>query len=224
MGHLAQAIRREQMRNLAALCFVLFWLPTAALAQVIALAPNQSANVRFDSVRLLEQGTPPANFPGVAAHGEFLLDATGTRLTIRMENVSTATANAVLYALDLGLPLRLVRQEKLEATFSEFPEGATWLGPTDAAAPTAGLGFSTFAARPAMLQRLDDFLTTTTNLPAGFLRPGQRGTITLSLTYLTGTREPVLRIEPRLYFLAPDPRTPQTNRVPLVINGTAQPK
>lgn len=209
------------MKRLSAFLLVWLCLTGAVCAQGLQLTPNQPVTVRFDSVKLIEKGTPAANFPGVAAQGEFLLDATGTVLTIRLQNVSTTAANAALYAIDLGLPQRLVNRNKLTATFGEFPEGETWLGPTDNAAPTAGLGFCTFAARAAALRRFDDFLATSTTLTPGFLPTGQRGTITLKLTYLAGGQEATLRVEPRLYFLAPDTKTPQTKRVQLIVSSAA---
>jgi hypothetical protein len=205
------------MKRFSALLIVWLCLSAGAVAQVLQLTPEQPVTVRFDNVRLLEKGTPPASFPGVAAQAEFLLNATGTILTIKLQNISAASAQAVLYALDLGLPLRLVNRNKLEAQFREFPAGVSWIGPTDNAAPTAGLGFCTFAARAAALQRFDDFLSTTTTLPASFLQTDQRGLISLKLTYSPGGREPVFTIEPRLYFLAPDTKTPQTKRVRLVV-------
>lgn len=210
------------MRRITLLGVMTLWLCGVASAQGFQLSPNQPVTVRFESVKLIEKGTPAANFPGVAAQGEFLLDATGTVLTVRLQNVSTATANATLYALDLGLPQRLVSRNKLEATFSEFPENANWLGPTDNPAPTGGLGFCVFAARAAALQRFEDFLVSSASLPPGFLMANQRGTVTLKLIYLTGGQEATLRVEPRLYFLAPDTKAPQTKRVQLVVSSAAR--
>ena len=205
---------------------VLLWLclPVAAWAQKIQLNPNQPVTLRFDNVRLIQPGTPATNVSGLAAQAEFLLDTASTTLTIRLQNLSTASANAVLYGLDLGLPQRLLNRNKLEASFREFPVGGTWLGPTDNAAPTAGLGFSVFAARAAVLQRFEDFLATETALPAGFLPFNQGGTITLRISYSPSGREPVFNIEPRLYFLAPAPSEPLKRRVPLVVGLTPSAK
>lgn len=212
------------MKQLFAVWMVWLCLPLAVWAQKIQLTPSQPVTLRFDNVRLIEKGTPAATFPGVAAQAEFLLDSTSSVLTIRLQNVSTAAANAVLYGLDLGLPQRLLNRNQLEARFTEFPADGSWIGPTDNAAPTAGLGYSTFAARAAVLRRFDEFLTTDMALPAGFLQSNQPGTITLRISYSPSGREPVFNIEPRLYFLAPAPSEPLKRRVPLVVGLTQSPK
>ena len=208
------------MRLRLALLLAAFWLTTTAAAQVITLNTGQSANVRFDNVHLLEKGIPPAAFQNISAQASFALDATGTVLTITLQNTA-AQANAVLYALDIGLPNKLVNQIRLDATFSGFPEGGEWLGPVDSAAPTAGTGYCTFAARQALFRRLDESLDASRTLPAGFLRAGQRGTITIKLLSNTLSRELPLRLEPRFYFLAPDAKVPQTRRMALVVSGVA---
>lgn len=210
------------MKHKTTLLFALLWLAVTAQAQVIPLNSGQSETIRFDHVRLLEKGTPPAAFQNISAQGSFALDATGAILTITLQNTAAAQANAVLYALDLGLPHKLVNQIRMEASFSDYPEEAEWLGPTDSQAPTAGTGFSTFAARQAVFRRLEEALNATTNLPAGFLRAGQGGRITLKLFFNPTARDLPLRIEPRLYFLAPDPNAPQARRIPLTVTGAAR--
>lgn len=209
------------MKLRLALLFTVCWLTTTATAQVVTLNTGQSANLRFDNVRLLEKGTPPANLPNINAQASFTLDQMGATLTINLENTAAAAANAVLYALDLGLPLKLVNQIRLEATFSGFPEGGEWLGPVDSAAPTAGTGYCTFASRQALFHRLDESLDASHTLPAGFLRAGQRGTITVKLLSNTLSRELPLRLEPRFYFLAPDANAPQTRRAAMVVSSAA---
>ena len=210
------------MKYKTTLLLALFWLAVTAQAQVIPLNTGQSETIRFDNVRLLEKGTPPAAFQNISAQASFALDATGTTLTITLQNTAATQANAALYALDLGLPNKLVNQIRLEASFSEFPDEAEWLGPVDSAAPTAGTGFTTFAARPALFRRLQESLDAKTTLSADFLRAGQSGRITLRLLSSSSARELPLRIEPRLYFLAPDPNAPQIRRVPLVVTGAAR--
>lgn len=213
------------MKHKSAILPALLWLSamaTAAHAQVIPLSPNRSVTVRFDQVRRLEKGTPPAVFQAVSGQAEFALDETGTVLTIRLQNTSLPAAGVALYALDIGLPHRLVNQTRMEASFSEFPAGGTWLGPTDKTAPTAAAGFSTFAARPVVLGRMEEFLAAGTSLGAGFLQAGQRGVITLKMTFAPTVKESPLRIEPRLYFLAPDPTAAMTKRVRLVVTGAAR--
>lgn len=218
------------MKPKSIVLFALLWLSavTVAHAQVIPLPPKGSVTVRFDQVRRLEKGTPPALFHNVSGQAEFTLDETGTVLTIRLQNTSLPAAGAALYALDIGLLHKLVNQTRMEAAFSEFPAGGTWLGPTDKAAPTAADGFSTFAARAVVLGRMEEFLAAGASLGGGFLQAGQGGVITLRLTFSPTARESLqrpetpLRLEPRLYFLAPDPAAATTSRVRLVVTGAAR--
>ncbi len=212
------------MKHKPAIFLALLWLTITARAQVIPVQAGQTETIRFDHVRLLEKGTPPAAFQNISAQASFALDAAGTTLTITLQNTAAAQANAVLYALDIGLPLKLVNQIRMEATFSEFPAGSEWLGPVDSAAPTAGTGVSTFAARPAVFRRLEESLDANNKLSTDFLRAGQSGRITLTLFFNPTARDLPLRIEPRLYFLAPDPKAPQTRRIPLAVTGAARVK
>lgn len=210
------------MKHKIALLTALLWLAVTAQAQVIPINSGQSETIRFDHVRLLEKGAPSGAFQNISAQASFVLDATGTTLTITLQNTAAAQANAVLYALDLGLPNKLVNQIRLEASFSEFPDGAEWLGPVDSATPTAGTGFTTFAARPALFRRLEESFDAKINLPPDFLRTGQSGRITLKLLSSSILRDVPLRIEPRLYFFAPDPNAPQIRRIPLTVTGAAR--
>lgn len=213
------------MQHKSVILFILLWLAAAASAahaQVIPLAPSRPVTVQLNNVRLLERGTPPAGLQNVSAQAEFALDETGSELTIKLQNTSSPLAGAALYALDLGLPLTLVNQTRMTATFSGFPAGGAWLGPTDNVAPTAATGFITFAARAMVLGRPEELLATTTSLAAGFLQPGQRGTIILRLAIPPAGKDPALNIEPRFYFLAPDPRTPLTKRARLVVTGATR--
>jgi hypothetical protein len=210
------------MKYAITLLFTFLWLTVTSQAQVIPLSSGQAETIRFDHVRLLEKGTPPAAFQNVSAQASFALDATGTTLTITLQNTAALQSNAVLYALDLGLPNKLVNQIRLEASFSEFPDGAEWLGPVDSATPTAGTGFTTFAARPVLSRRLEESLDAQNNLSTDFLRVGQSGRITLRLLSNSVSRDVPLRLEPRLYFLAPDPNAPQLKRLPLVVTGAAR--
>lgn len=208
------------MKHIMASLVALFCLLASAHAQVVTLNTGQSASVRFDVVRVLEKGTPLANLPNINAQASFTLDHAGTTLTINLENTGTAAA-AVLYAFDLGLSPKLMNQIRVEATFNGFPDGGEWLGPVDSAAPTAGTGYCTFASQPALFRRLEESLDASRNLPAGFLRAGQRGTITVKLLSSVAARELPLRFEPRFYFLAPAANAPQTRRMPLVVSGAA---
>jgi hypothetical protein len=219
---LALRVSEAFMKSITTLLFALLWLNVTVQAQVIPLNSGQAETIRFDHVRLLEKGTPPAAFQNVSAQASFALDATGTTLTITLQNTAAVQANAVLYALDLGLPNKLVNQIRLEVSFSEFPDGAEWLGPVDSATPTAGTGFTTFAARPALFRRLEESFDAKTDLSTDFLRAGQSGRITLKLLSNSVARDLPLRIEPRLYFLAPDPNAPQIKRIPLVVTGAAR--
>ena len=210
------------MKHKTALLFALLWLTLTAHAQIIPLQPSQSQTIRLDNTRLLEKGTPPAAFQNISAQASFALDETGTTLTITLQNTTAANANAVLYALDLGLPVKLVNRVRLEAAFSNFPDGSEWLGPIDTAAPTAGTGVNTFVARPAAFHRLTELLDASTSLSADFLRAGQSGRITLRLLFTPQAGDLPLRLEPRVYFLAPDPKAPQSARVPLLVTGAAR--
>src|SRR5215470_12110260 len=99
---------------------LLLWLAVAgaAVAGEIPLRASESVTVMFDSVQLLEKGTPPVSASGIGAQATFTLDATGTLLTVTLQNISQPVANAVLYAFDLGLPPQLVNQASFEGTFN----------------------------------------------------------------------------------------------------------
>lgn len=213
------------MKHKTITLLVLLWLLSIAKsvpAQAIALTPNQPVAVQFNTPRLLERGTPLAVMQNVTAQAEFSLDTTGSLVTIKLQNTSTLASGATLYALDLGLPFSLINQTRMRAAFSEFPDGGAWLGPTDDIGPTAATGVIIFAARAAVLGRVEDLLPTATSLPRGFLQAGQRGVITLELFFPANAKVPALSIEPRFYFLAPDARTGSTKRVQLVVNGAAR--
>jgi hypothetical protein len=68
------------------------------------------------------------------------------------------------------------------------------------------------------LKRIDDFLSTQTPLPAGFLQPGQQGKITVTIELSAAARGP-LRFTPAVYFLIPDPQAPLEKRLKLVAAG-----
>jgi hypothetical protein len=196
----------------ASLCLLL--ATPATQAGVIVLKPGSSVMVSFDDIRLHEKGTPPIVLSGVGALANLSLDESGTILTVTLQNVSLLNTGAALYALDLDLPKKLVNQTHVTATFSNFPGETNWLGPTDQAA----LGSFVFAARAAVLKRLDDFLSMQTQLPAGFLQPGQQGKITITIQLPPDARGP-LRLTPALYFLIPNPQSSQGTRLSLVVAG-----
>ena len=201
------------MKFIYVILCVSLWLLLAATttrAGVIVLQPGSSVTVSFDDIRLHERGTPPITLRGVGALAILALDESGTILTVTLQNVSLINTGAALYGIELDLPKKLVNETRMTATFSGFP-GAGWLGPTDQAA----LGSFVFAAREVVLKRMDDFLSTQTPLPTGFLQSGQQGKITITLKLSPEARGP-LRLTPALYLLIPHPQSPLEKRLSLV--------
>lgn len=195
--------------------FCLMFVATVTPANVIVLKPGASVTISFDDLRRREKGTPPLALLGIGATATLSLDEGGTVLTITLKNASLINRGAALYALDLALPHKLVNETRISASFSGFTGGANWVGPLD----KAELGSFVFAARESVLRRLDDFLSTQTALPAGFLQAGQQGQITITLALPPPARGP-LRLNPVAYFLLPDPQAPLEKRLALVaING-----
>jgi hypothetical protein len=206
--------------KLSVLISLLFLLGAAASIHAqILLRPGDSVTVSFDQPRLLERGKPPALLRGISAQATFALDETGARLTATLQNRSLAASAAALYALDFGLSLKVVNRTKMSASFSGFPEGASWAGPVDTGSTTAGTGYSTFAARDAILGSPGDFLNPRTLLPSGFLSSGQSRSITLEFEFQPDTKESPLRIAPTVFFLAPNPDAPQEKRLRLSAFG-----
>lgn len=192
--------------------FCCLWLAaTVTRAGVIVLNPGSSVTVGFDDLRVREKGLAPIALPGVGALVTLSLDASGKVLTITLKNISLLNSSAALYALELDLPNKLVNQTRMTASFSGFPGAAKWLGPVDKAA----LGSFVFAARESVLQQLDDFLDTQTLLPAGFLRAGQQGQISVTIALSPEASGP-LRLTPAVYFLIPHPQAPLEKRLALV--------
>jgi hypothetical protein len=191
----------------------------AIQAGVIPLKPGSSVIVNHETARIHAKGTQPTTVPNATAQTSYALDSTGTILTITVKNTSPSDSRAALYALDLALPVKLVNRTRMEASFSDFPPGATWYGPTDRSDPTAATGYCSFVAREAALGDIDDYLSAATTLPAGFLLPGQSGKITLTLALDEKTKGAPLRIAPIAYFVTPDPTAPQQKRVPDAITG-----
>lgn len=197
------------------LCVSLWLLLTTTTTQAgtIVLRPGSSVTVSFDDIRLRERGTRPIVLVGVGALATLALDESGTILTVTLQNVSLTNSGAVLYALDLDLPKKLINETRLNAVFSNFTR-ESWLGPTDQAA----LGSCVFAARDAVLKRMDDFLSTQTPLPPGFLQSGQQGKITITIELSPNARGP-LRLNPALHLLIPDPQSPLEKRIRLIASG-----
>lgn len=160
----------------------------------------------------------------VAARVTLSLDSAGTLLTINVQNISTSQ-DAMLYALDLGLPNNFVAINRLEATFSGFPAGARWLGPTDLSGATNGIGTTTMAAREVIAGRMEEYLKPQTSLSAGFLRPGQSGTIRVKITPTAAARQKssLLQVQPVAYFLANAPN-PRNNRIQIVSTSDGKEK
>ncbi|MFN7930344.1 MAG: hypothetical protein U0Y68_20930 [Blastocatellia bacterium] len=185
---------------------VLLALPT--WAGVTPLQPGGSVTIDcINGNTLTKKATTPTGSQSVSARVTMSLDSTGTVLTINVQNTAT-TAGAVLYALDLGLPNRFVAANRMTATFSGFPTGGRWQGPTDTAGPTNATGTATFAARETMARRMEDYLSTQTNLSAGFLRVGQSGNITVKLILAADAKNKPLLVNPVAYFLVTDPSAP----------------
>lgn len=156
---------------------------------------------------LTKKGTTPTGLQAIAARVVLSLDSTGTVLTVNFQNIAT-TADAVLYALDLGLPNKFVAVNRMDASLSGFPAGARWLGPTDSSGPTNAIGTSTFAARETIAERMEDFLNKQKTLSVGFLQKGQGGTITVKFTPSAQAKNRPLLIDPVAYFLVSDPNAP----------------
>lgn len=156
---------------------------------------------------LTKNSTTATGSQAVAARVTMALDSTGTVLTVNLQNTSTAP-DALLYALDLGLPHKFITVNRMEATFSGFPTGARWLGPTDIVGPTNATGTSTLAAREVIGGRMEDYLKPQKSLPPGFLRTGQAGSITVKITLSADARQKPLQLDPVAYFLVNDPKAP----------------
>ncbi len=204
------------MKFICVFLCVFLWLllaTTTTRAGVIVLKPGSSVTLSFDDIRLHEKGTPPIVLVGVGAVATLALDESGTSLTVTLQNVSLINSGVALYALDLDLPNKLVNEARMTAAFSGFTK-ESWLGPTDQAA----LGACVFAARDAVLKRMDDFLSTQTPLPLGFLQPGQQGKITITIELSPDARGP-LRLNPTLHLLIPHPQAPLEKRLRLVATG-----
>ena len=204
------------------LATLLCLLSLTVSARNYALLPGESVTVNFDRILLLEKGTPPVAYRNVGAVAVFALDATGTVLTVTLQNLSLADSRAALYALDLGLSKKLALQTQAEASFNGFPVNAQWLGPTDYESVTAASGAFTFAAREAVLGTMSDFLDNQALLPTSFLQPGQRGGFTIQFTFAESAKESPLRIAPTAYFVAPDARAATPKRLRLAAYGSGQ--
>lgn len=162
----------------------------------------------------------------IAARVTMSLDKEGTILTVNVQNTSI-TQDAMLYAVDLGLSNKLAAVLRMEATFSGFPAGARWLGPTDLSGPTNGTGATTLAAKEVIAGRMEDYLKPQTSLSPGFLRPGQSGTIKLKLTPTSATNAKQkllpLQVQPVAYFLANAPN-PRNDRIQVATTSDGKEK
>lgn len=199
-------------RNFIALAvsLTLFWslLVIPGDAATTPLQPGKTVTIDCSNGNLLtKKKTTATGSQAVAARLTMTLDDTGTLLTITVQNTAT-TADAVLYAIDLGLPQRFVAVNRLQGSASGFPTGARWYGPTDTAGPTNAIGTSTIAAREVLAGRMEDYLPRSKNLSAGFLRVGQSGKITVKITPTAAARQQALLLNPVAYFLANDPNAP----------------
>jgi hypothetical protein len=209
-----------KLQSVILLLLLLSLLAAASIyAGVIPLKPGSTTVALHENAKIKGKGLAPVSVPNVSAKTSYSLDQTGMILTISVQNTSPAYSAAVLYALDLALPLKLVNRARLEAAFQKFPAGAIWEGPTDKANMLAPTGYCTFAAREAVLGEIEDYLQMQTKLTSGFLLPGQSGEIILKLNVPTNAANIPLRIAPVTYFLTPDPAAPTLKRVPVAIEG-----
>lgn len=199
------------------LVWALLLVPVGAAPTLLQLGGTLTVDCTNGNV-LSKKGTTPTGLQTVAARVTMSLDSTGTVLTLNLLNTATMP-NAVLYALDLGLPNKFVAVNRMEATFSGFPAGARWLGPTDSSAATNGIGTSTLAAREVIAGRMDDYLKPQTSLSAGFLRPGQSGKITVKFTLAASAKQKPLQLDPVAYFLV-NASNPKDNRIQIVSTKT----
>lgn len=171
---------------------------------------------------LTKKETKATGLQTVAARVTLSLDSTATVLTVNVLNTATAT-DAVLYALDLGLPDKFVTVNRMTATFGGFPTGVRWQGPTDSAGLTNGIGNSIFAAREVIAGRMDDYLNRQTKLSAGFLGIGQGGNITVKFILAAEAKNKPLQIDPVAYFLMNDPNAP-SKRIQIASTGVEKVK
>jgi hypothetical protein len=209
------------MRFFTTILGLLLALPTWAGTTPL----SAGSTVTIDCVNgnsLNKKAIRPTGSQSVAARVTLSLDSTGTVLTVNVQNTSLV-ADALLYAVDLGLSDKFVTSTRMVATFSGFPANGRWFGPTDTAGPTNATGTATFAAREAIAGRMEDYLNRQTTLKAGFLRVGQGGTITVKLTLAAAARNKPLLIDPVAYFLVNDPQA-QTKRMQIVSTGVVRPR
>lgn len=179
----------------------------------------------FDCINgnfLTKKETKATGSQAVAARITLSLDKTGSILTINVQNIALLP-DAVLYAVDFGLPNKFVKTIRMEAAFSGFPAGARWLGPTDISGPTNATGMATIAAREAMAGRMEDYLDKQASLPAGFLRVGQGGNINVKFTLTAEAKNMPLSVNPVAYFLINDPNA-QNKRIQVASTGVVKAK
>lgn len=203
-------------RNFIALVLslTLLWslLVLPGRAATTPLQPGGTVTIDCNTGNVLtKKKTTATGSQAISARLTMTLDSTGTILTITIQNTAT-TADALLYAIDLGLPQRFVAVNRMQGSASGFPAGARWYGPTDTAGPTNAIGTSTIAAREVLAGRMDDYLPRSKNLSAGFLRVGQSGKITVKITPTADAKQKPLLLNPVAYFLANDPNTPTSRR------------
>ena len=199
------------------------WLTLPVLSDGTPLQPGRTLTVNCAvENELTKKEVTARTTQQIAARVTLTLDSAGTLLTVTVQNTST-TADAVLYAVDLGLSNKFIADNRLEATFSGFPAGARWLGPTDASGPTNGIGNTTLATREVIAGRVSDYLKPQTTLPAGFLRLGQSGTIKVKITPNPKAKQKLLQVQPVAYFLANGAK-PSNNRIQIVSTSDGKEK
>lgn len=208
-----------KIRFVIVMVLVLTSIPARAVPT--SLKPGESITIDcLNGNVLTKKKTTPTGAQNISARLAMSLDSTGTILTINIQNTSTVP-DAVLYAVDLGLPRKFANVNRMEGSFSQLPAGARWYGPTDASGPTNAIGSSTLAAREVLAVRMEDFLPRQKTLSAGFLRPGQSGIVTIKLTLSKEEKQKTLQLDPVAYFLANDPSN-ANNRMQIASTSVAR--
>jgi hypothetical protein len=207
------------IRCLFPLIWALLTLPVGAMPTPLQAGRTLTIDCANGNI-LTRRTTTATGSQTVAARLTMSLDSTGTVLTINFQNTATLP-DAMLYAIDLGLPTKFVAVNRMEARFSDLPAGGRWHGPTDLAGATNAIGASTLAAREVIAGRMEDYLPRQRSLSAGFLRSGQGGKITIKLTLTAAARQKPLLLDPVAYFLVNDPNAPN-KRMQIVSTSTAR--
>ncbi len=195
------------------------WLASSVWGATVPLNPGKT--LTFDCTNnytLTKKETKKLDSQPASASVVLSLDTAGTTLTIDLLNNSQVASESTLYAFDLGLPIKFLSVNRMDATFNIFPAGARWHGPTDLANPTNAIGASTFAVRDMIFGNPAEFLDKQKTLTPSFLPSGQGGRIVVKLAGTVDAKTRPLLIDPIAYFLTNDPNN-QNKRVQIVSTG-----